>query len=374
MNEIDSTNPVTRISRKLDSLGDLLASGDYNAETWIDFQTILGKNLDEIDVQYRRLSTELHETMHQHRNDLQTLRNLLHSADPASTVKEFRQSIDSWLESLTEGTGGKPYDDEGLTFIKPMLNSLIDSRRYRFTTDRRRFHGSPVLLPAGTIKILTLLIKELSMNAMKYGGFGKNGGAVDIAWQVEGTGPSSTLVVNWRETCNSEIKLPVAAGKGYRFITEIMPDLYNFQLEEDHQPTGFRYVLRFPHEMVPMPGSPNVLMVEDDVSYYDFFDSLLEGTNINMSYAASVADASHFIRHNQELDFVLLDRTLRDGDGFSVAEELDSLHVPYAFFTGSVDADWGKYSRALRISKPLTDDFKTLLHVILTSPHLRRVK
>ncbi|WP_284948259.1 response regulator [Acidisoma cladoniae] len=84
-----------------------------------------------------------------------------------------------------------------------------------------------------------------------------------------------------------------------------------------------------------MKAKPQILIVEDEA----IVALLIEEHLIDLSYevvgiASTVATALAVIQTGPRLDGVLLDVWLRDGQTFTVADELLARHVPFAFMTG----------------------------------------
>ena len=86
--------------------------------------------------------------------------------------------------------------------------------------DRGRFdvEGPDVALGPRSTLSLSLLLHELSTNAVKYGALSNGHGRVDLAWHVEAGGDGRSLVLWWRETGGPPITEPTQTGFGSRLI------------------------------------------------------------------------------------------------------------------------------------------------------------
>ncbi len=70
----------------------------------------------------------------------------------------------------------------------------------------------------------------------------------------------------------------------------------------------------------PLTGVNNVLLVEDDSRVADAVRGRLARSNVTLHHAATVAEGKRLLGAKQDLDVIILDRTLPDGDGATVAE------------------------------------------------------
>ncbi len=369
LDEADPRHPSARIRRKLDAFAVSLAAGSPEAQAWTALRHEVDAELSEIADGTKRLHTELREETHQYRNVLQTGMMALAAASPISgSAKDLEQRMAAWFKAQVPTRIGKTYEDDGLALMEPMLEYLINPKKYGITADRRRLEGGPLVVPPATIRLVTMLIRELATNARKHGAFRENGGSVDVAWRVEGTGRLAKIVLEWREQCSFEVGLPSASGAGYKGITREWPKLFRFEVMEKHLKTGVWFVFRIPQETVDLPDKPRVLIVDDDHEYL-YFEN-----DVSIDYAKSVEAAISALSGGPRPDFVLLDRTLGPDDGIRVAEWMAIRGVPFAFFSGREEG-WGNYAKALRVGKPFNpEELPGLLQTILTSPYARCLK
>ena len=71
--------------------------------------------------------------------------------------------------------------------------------------------------PKGSLS-LSLLIHELTTNAMKYGALSNDSGRVAIDWRIEGTGQDAIFHLSWRETGGPAPREPQRRGFGSKLI------------------------------------------------------------------------------------------------------------------------------------------------------------
>ncbi|CAO3428227.1 sensor histidine kinase [Azospirillum doebereinerae] len=110
---------------------------------------------------------------------------------------------------------------------------------------RVRFGGPPVMLSTGVAVSLHLAFHELATNAAKYGALSVEGGAVEVAWSVDG-GDGKTLALTWRESGGPPVVAPNRRGFGSRMIERALP----YELDGDvvlaFDPKGLRCVVSIP--------------------------------------------------------------------------------------------------------------------------------
>jgi two-component sensor histidine kinase len=71
--------------------------------------------------------------------------------------------------------------------------------------------------PKGSLS-LSLLLHELTTNAVKYGALSNDTGRVAIDWRIEGAGDGATFYLSWRETGGPPPRQPERTGFGSKLI------------------------------------------------------------------------------------------------------------------------------------------------------------
>jgi PAS domain S-box-containing protein len=80
--------------------------------------------------------------------------------------------------------------------------------------DRFAISGPPVTVSARATLSLSLLLHELSTNAVKYGALSRPAGRVTVTWRIVG----DDLILQWRESGGPPAQQPVRKGFGSRLI------------------------------------------------------------------------------------------------------------------------------------------------------------
>ena len=81
-------------------------------------------------------------------------------------------------------------------------------------TGKVAMSGPPVLLAFQQVQTFTLVLHELSTNALKHGALRPGPGRVEIAWAMEGETPSRSVQFRWRETGVEDMHPPEHRGFG----------------------------------------------------------------------------------------------------------------------------------------------------------------
>ena len=83
---------------------------------------------------------------------------------------------------------------------------------------RYNLRGPAITLAPQPAVALAMVIHELSTNALKYGAFSTEEGAVDITWTLREEGEERRLEVDWTERGGPPVAEPEKTGFGSRLI------------------------------------------------------------------------------------------------------------------------------------------------------------
>lgn len=84
----------------------------------------------------------------------------------------------------------------------------------------------------------------------------------------------------------------------------------------------------------------NILLVEDNQTIIKGLKYSFEKNNYNLIYKTNIKDARKLLTDNLNLDFIILDITLPDGNGFELFENnIKKLNIPTIFLTAKDDED-----------------------------------
>ncbi len=84
----------------------------------------------------------------------------------------------------------------------------------------------------------------------------------------------------------------------------------------------------------------NILLVEDNITIVKGLTYSFEKNNYNLISKNTVNDAKNYLNNNSNVDLIILDITLPDGDGIKLFENLiKSLNIPTIFLTAKDDEE-----------------------------------
>jgi two-component sensor histidine kinase len=106
--------------------------------------------------------------------------------------------------------------------------------------------GPQVLLDETATQALGLTFHELATNALKYGEAGNSVDALKVEWRVERAGRNKSLVLNWRESGQADLKEPATTGFGTKLINmNITRELYG-SIDRRFLPSGLQVEIKVP--------------------------------------------------------------------------------------------------------------------------------
>ena len=84
----------------------------------------------------------------------------------------------------------------------------------------------------------------------------------------------------------------------------------------------------------------NILLVEDNTSIIKGLNYSFEKNNYKLSYTTSVRETKEFLKNNTNIDLIILDIALPDGDGFELFKDtIKELKIPTIFLTAKDEED-----------------------------------
>ena len=138
--------------------------------------------------------------------------------------------------------------NSGFTDIE--LRSIIEQavKPFQVNGQIKVDSGPSILLGQGASQCLTLLLHELSTNAVKYGALSADRGAVGIDWKVDGSDGSRRVVLHWNERGGPDVTDEPKASHGTRFIEKSVTHELRGQAKLNFEPDGLRATIAFPVE------------------------------------------------------------------------------------------------------------------------------
>ena len=154
------------------------------------------------------------ELSHRVKNTLATVVSVARlTLKRAETLAEFEESFFGRLNALADANGLIFEANWGETDIRRVLERTL--RPFGQGRDSFRFHGDVLPLPPKPAVALSLVIHELATNAAKYGALSRDGGHVEVSWEVDADRRAHLL---WRERGGPAVSTPSRRGFGATLI------------------------------------------------------------------------------------------------------------------------------------------------------------
>ena len=157
------------------------------------------------------------EMAHRFRNLMAMVNSVVSlTARSVSTVEEFRDVLADRLHSVSRTQEALLEPGRAVQFIE-----LVELELAPFQNDARNridVRGPALTIPAQQAVSISLVLHELTTNAVKYGALSKGGGSVQLAWKTEQAGDVRYLLLDWIETGGPPVKPPVRRGFGSTLI------------------------------------------------------------------------------------------------------------------------------------------------------------
>lgn len=84
----------------------------------------------------------------------------------------------------------------------------------------------------------------------------------------------------------------------------------------------------------------NILLIEDNITIIKGLKYSFEKNNYNLIYKTTINDAKDYLKNNSNIDLIILDITLPDGNGLKLFENLiQKLNIPTIFLTAKDDEE-----------------------------------
>jgi two-component sensor histidine kinase/CheY-like chemotaxis protein len=315
------------------------------------------------------------ELNHRVRNILATIEAMIaftavDAASPAALAEALKGRVAAMARTHDLLTNGRW---EGVS-----LDDIVEGELQPYAAeDRVRTTGDShlPLTPKAALSF-SLVLHELTTNALKHGALGVPGGQVDISWSVERRASDALLRLVWQESGGPPVTPPARRGFGTTLLERAAVHDLGGVANLRFDPAGLRCEMEYPLARiaskpatsgtpVAVPGAGaadasrvlaerRVLVVEDEVLLTLLVESILSQAGaLPVGPASTVAEALPLAR-SEPLDAAVLDVNVADEAVFPVADVLQDRGVPFVFVTGygaqtSIPA---RHRHALRLPKP----------------------
>lgn len=138
------------------------------------------------------------------------------TAKSVSTVEEFREALEGRLRAILRNQAALVEPGRQVQLIE-----LVEFELAPFRSDASnniRVNGPELTVPPQKAINISLMLHELTTNAVKYGALSKFGGSVQLAWKTEQDGDVRYVLLDWIEKGGPPVKPPVHRGFGSTLI------------------------------------------------------------------------------------------------------------------------------------------------------------
>jgi PAS domain S-box-containing protein len=219
---------------------------DENGETVQHFVSLIDTTKHhQAQEQAARLIDELN---HRVKNTLATVQSIVtqavrNSADPQT----MRESIETRIAALSrshdllgrEKWQGAGLRDLAVESLKPF--GVAEGRAERFT-----IKGENIRLAPKAALALGIAFNELATNAVKYGAFSNEAGAILVEWTLDTEPDGRWLCLHWREKDGPPVTLPTRKGFGSRVLERGLAHELNGKIDLKFAPGGIICTIHVP--------------------------------------------------------------------------------------------------------------------------------
>jgi PAS domain S-box-containing protein len=204
----------------------------------------IARDISERKAQEQQVQLLVRELSHRSKNMLAVIQSIaLRSA--AGSSPEFIKAFCDRLHALAINqdllTANEWHGVDVDALVKAQLQPFAD-----FGGSRIRAQGSPVRLSAAAAQSLGMALHELATNACKYGALSREGGHIEIAWNVA----NKEFEMSWTESNGPKVEKPSRRGFGSLVISTMVELSLDGRVDMDYAERGFNWRVRCPLSQV----------------------------------------------------------------------------------------------------------------------------
>ncbi|MFV0297296.1 MAG: PAS domain S-box protein [Hyphomicrobiaceae bacterium] len=205
----------------------------------------VGSMLDVSDLKEHeeRIALLMRELDHRVKNTLARVDAIVTSTlEGGEEVDCYRNAVQSRIQSMA-----RAHDLLSLTTISGAeLRHVIETQIEAFASSGNFvIDGPPVFVKRDAAQALSMVINELTTNAVKYGALSASNGRVHVSWRIEtGTGRQHVVRIEWREENGPRVIEPAKAGIGVSVIRELPAHQMDAEVKLTFPPEGVRCELK----------------------------------------------------------------------------------------------------------------------------------
>jgi len=189
----------------------------------------------------------MNELAHRGNNMLQVIHSIARQTFPESTEREAFVGRLQALSRMYHSLVGERFDGA------PM-RAIVDNEVSMFSA-RVRITGPDLVLNSKAAQTFSLVLHELSTNAVKYGAWSNSTGIVAISWSIDDERAEQELRFRWQEEGGPSVQAPTRRGFGSVVLQKVVEGEFGRPAEEHFVMSGYSYALSAPLNLVQPPGT-----------------------------------------------------------------------------------------------------------------------
>jgi PAS domain S-box-containing protein len=325
------------------------------------------------------------ELQHRVRNIMAMLRAIAsRMAETSRDVEHYADGLIGRLNALARTQTLLTRAGSAGVDVRALVTAEISAQAL---ADQFELLGPSVALSPKAAEVLTLVVHELTTNALKYGAFATETGRLRVEWQVTKRADQPWLRFHWKEQCH--IAPPGPKGFGSELIEQRVPYELNGSGQLVISSGGADCQLEFPltaggsiletysppptrvhggsidMHQAPKLGNLRVLVVEDDFYLAGDAERALRGAGALVQGPYPSQSQAEDALARQRPDCAMIDINLGSGPSFELAKQLRQHRVPFVFLTGyDGDVIPAEFSDVTCLHKPI--EFGDMIESIAT--------
>lgn len=194
------------------------------------------------------------ELSHRVKNTLAVIQSIAaQTLRHSSSLETFGEAFQGRLQALARANDAILDGSwKGVTLRHTIQRSL---RPFAVEGRIRLAEGPEIDLRPQACLAMTMILHELTTNAVKYGALSVPKGSIAIAWRIEALGGEQTICIEWKECDGPTVSPPTRQGQGTRFIERSIAYEMGGTASVIFDPEGLRATLSFPAAAAIMPKS-----------------------------------------------------------------------------------------------------------------------
>src|SRR5262245_14527379 len=214
----------------------------------------------DIDVTARRRSEELQRTLvaeldHRVKNALATVSAVAsHTQDANLSTADFAAKLTGRIRSMAathELLSSREW--KGVSVRELVRRELAPY----MARDNTALDGPELMLSPEAGQNVSMVLHELTTNAVKHGALSTNEGRISVRWNRRRNGAGAGLCIEWRETGGPLVQIPRRSSYGTEVIRNLIPYELGGTVDLVFASDGLRCRLQIPGEWVNTCGAAN---------------------------------------------------------------------------------------------------------------------